>query len=358
MYSLRRLQAMVLGYEQDPDTIRSQLEAASVPVTSADCRTCSDPCEEGHESYPGRFDIDRDSQLLGSIKPFRRQVVISTGKSDWDREVTETKGSLAHYLKDAQNGANPPIAEPTPPATPQAKAVRPAPGVFRSTESTKISILNGSHNTMSDDLDEETILIFPDYTMVADVPRTREGARGLWESAVDPDVDRGSAVLEKTPFKTWVLPYSCVILLCSHKKRDNRCAIAAPKLEQAFIHSLQENGWAADTHLECHCLMGPPLEDLHLTPEETQEHITKELMNSSQEKRVLILKTSHVGGHKYAGNCLIYTPQGSCVWYGRVSPHEVDSIVVHTIIHGRVLPPLLRGGLNISRPKCKTLNDW
>lgn len=47
MFSLRRLQSVVLGYEQDPDIIRDQLQAASVPVTAADCRTCSNPCEEG-----------------------------------------------------------------------------------------------------------------------------------------------------------------------------------------------------------------------------------------------------------------------------------------------------------------------
>jgi (2Fe-2S) ferredoxin len=126
--------------------------------------------------------------------------------------------------------------------------------------------------------------------------------------------------------------------------------------------------------------MGLPLEDLRGTPEETEQHIIKELQSSAKEKRALILKTSHIGGHKYAGNCIvcvnqpiiawaelmnecfgrmqIYTPQGSSVWYGRVSPHEVESIVLNTIINGLVLPPLLRGGLNISRPGCKTLNDW
>lgn len=54
----------------------------------------------------------------------------------------------------------------------------------------------------------------------------------------------------------------------------------------------------------------------------------------------------------------IYTPQGSGVWYGRVSTHEVESIVDNTIVEGKVLPPLLRAGLNVSRPGCSTLNDW
>jgi len=54
----------------------------------------------------------------------------------------------------------------------------------------------------------------------------------------------------------------------------------------------------------------------------------------------------------------IYTPQGSGVWYGRVTTHEVESIVKNTILGGEILPPLLRGGLNLSRPGCKNLQDW
>jgi (2Fe-2S) ferredoxin len=54
----------------------------------------------------------------------------------------------------------------------------------------------------------------------------------------------------------------------------------------------------------------------------------------------------------------IYTPQGSGIWYGRVSPHEVESIVTNTLEEGMILPALLRGGVNISRPGCKSLNDW
>lgn len=54
----------------------------------------------------------------------------------------------------------------------------------------------------------------------------------------------------------------------------------------------------------------------------------------------------------------INTPQGACVWYGRVTPHEVDAIVKETIMDGKVLPPLLRGGLNLSRPGHASLHDW
>lgn len=141
------------------------------------------------------------------------------------------------------------------------------------------------------------------------------------------------------------------------------------------------HGWDADTQLEHPSLtMGPPLEESNVTPEEREEIIADELRQSTESKRALIVKVSHVGGHKYAGNVIvsvlspyglpsessfthilfyqIYTSSGSGIWYGRVTPHDVDSIVTNTIINGLILPPLLRGGLNLTRPNCQSLNDW
>ena len=54
----------------------------------------------------------------------------------------------------------------------------------------------------------------------------------------------------------------------------------------------------------------------------------------------------------------IYTPNGVGLWYGRVSTHEVESIVANTIIGGQVLAPLLRGGMNLQKPGCKSFHDW
>lgn len=34
-----------------------------------------------------------------------------------------------------------------------------------------------------------------------------------------------------------------------------------------------------------------------------------------------------VGGHRYAGNVIIYLPNGVSIWYGRVTPHDVGAIV-------------------------------
>ncbi|KAJ7108659.1 Sucrase/ferredoxin-like-domain-containing protein [Mycena epipterygia] len=350
MSGLRKLKAWVLKHELDPDKIRTQLSASAVPVSTADCRTCSNPCEDGHRTpeYPARFTVDMETQMLGSVRPFRRQILISTGKTDWDREITSTSGSLAAHIS---RGIHPKVY-----VTPSVSADLPrTPGIFNASESCELAILNASHKSLSEDDDLETVLVFPDFMVVAGIPSSLEGARWIWEHALDPRIPRILGSSEST-FKTWVLPYSCVITFCSHKRRDNRCGISAPKLERAFTDSLERRGWSIDTQLEH--IIDPPLEKLSGTEEEKDAHITHTLRELQSAKKALILYNSHMGGHRYAGNCIIYTPNGSSVWYGRVTPHEVDSIVETTIEGGLVLPPLLRGGLNLSKPGCKTLHDW
>jgi hypothetical protein len=76
----------------------------------------------------------------------------------------------------------------------------------------------------------------------------------------------------------------------------------------ALIKSLEAHGWDADTQVEHPSLtMGLPLEDLNVTPEERDENVAEQLKQSADSKRALIVKVSHVGGHKYAGNCIVST---------------------------------------------------
>ncbi|TFY83933.1 hypothetical protein EWM64_g53 [Hericium alpestre] len=350
MNRLRSLAAILLGpAEVDMEESVAALEAAGVPVSFADCRNCPHPCEEpGHEEYPQKIAsmIDMSSEMLGSVKPYRRQVVISTGKSDWARSVTDEKDSLAAHLQ-AVEAATPSITpDNTEPGTPDSqlpsgKPIRtPMAGIFKDSAAWTVSILNGSHDTLSRSHahDKETVLVFPDYKVVLDVPRSPEGARELWENSVNPAVPRMGS-LAKSSVKSWIIPYSCVILI-------------------SFSETLEREGWDVHTHLDDPT--GPPLEDFNDSEEEKDAEMTRRLqeLDDHLPKRALILKTSHIGGHRYAGNIIIYMPQGAGVWYGRVSTHEVEPIVHATILDGRILPPLLRGGVNLERPDCKRLNDW
>lgn len=188
--------------------------------------------------------------------------MISTGKSDWERDITDDKASLAAAMLQVTTGASSHSQKPSLSPT-NMKSVRPTAGLFRTADSTRTSVLNGSHRTICHENEFETVLVFPDYKVVTEVRRSVQGAQDLWDSAVDPKLGgagASGAFLEKSPLKTWVLPYACVILLCecgfkylqeltkltsypspgSHKKRDNRCGIAAPKLEHgpSFIFGI------------------------------------------------------------------------------------------------------------------------
>lgn len=148
-------------------------------------------------------------------------MVISTGKSDWMHSVTSEQGSLASYLAAIEEAAPTTLTGTSTPGTPSdtpdcsplqlSNAVA---GIFKDSETHAVSILNGSHDTLSKHHDYETVLIFPDYKVVAEVPRSLDGARDLWRNSVNPSVPRPGSSSGSSAVKSWVIPYSCVILIC------------------------------------------------------------------------------------------------------------------------------------------------
>lgn len=199
--------------------------------------------------------IDTTSDMLGSVKPYRRQVhnfcicdcgivylittrnqvVISTGKSDWEHSVTSEQGSLASHLSTIEKAAPLTIAgDSTPgtasvpgtPLTPTSQFPSAVAGIFKDSETHAVAILNGSHDTLSKDNDHETVLVFPDYKVVTEVPRSLDGARELWRNSVNPSVPRMGSSSEANTIKSWVIPYTCVILICErplyHRTSDIR----------------------------------------------------------------------------------------------------------------------------------------
>jgi hypothetical protein len=153
-------------------------------------------------------------------------VVISTGKSDWERSVTNEKGSLASYISNVEKAAAPltitggggASTPGTAPSTPIASTSHLLPtavaGIFKDSENQAVSVLNGSHDTLSKHNDNETVLVFPDYKVLTEVPRSLDGARELWRNSVCPGVSRLGSSSETGTVKSWVIPYTCVILIC------------------------------------------------------------------------------------------------------------------------------------------------
>lgn len=133
--------------------------------------------------------------------------------------------------------------------------------------------------------------------------------------------------------------HSAVILLCSQKTRDARCGQSAPLLRREFERHLRPLGLYRD------------LED-------------------ERPGGVGIYFISHVGGHKYAANVIVYRrkeigefdrgesedgkgEEGAAqgIWLARVRPEDCENIVRFTVLQGKVLKPgrQLRGGFDRER---------
>jgi hypothetical protein len=81
-------------------------------------------------------------------------------------------------------------------------------------------------------------------------------------------------------------------------------AAAAAVHYSAFSQTLQDEGWEVHTQLEDPT--GPPLED-YPDGDGKEAELSRRLqeLDESLPKKALILMTSHIGGHKYAGNVIV-----------------------------------------------------
>ena len=112
-----------------------------------------------------------------------------------------------------------------------------------------------------------------------------------------------------------------------------RCGVMAPALESEFQRVLQERGFTSA--------------DSEGTTVDAPTHAHIGLI-------------SHVGGHKYAGNVIVYIPPkmtigtssephplaGKGIWYGRIEPKHVEGLVEETILGGKVVTDHFRGGID------------
>lgn len=129
------------------------------------------------------------------------------------------------------------------------------------------------------------------------------------------------------------IQHSPTVLICGHGGRDIRCGVMAPALETEFQRILQSHGFTS-AGSDSTTVDGPNHANIGLI--------------------------SHVGGHKYAGNVIVYIPPemkmgasaephplaGKGIWYGRVEPKHVQGIVNEMILGGRVVTDHFRGGID------------
>ncbi|RKP22584.1 Sucraseferredoxin-like protein, partial [Syncephalis pseudoplumigaleata] len=94
-----------------------------------------------------------------------------------------------------------------------------------------------------------------------------------------------------------------------------RCGIAGPILHQQFVKALEAR-------------------------RRQQGQSSSADNGGNNDDSIGVFMVSHTGGHKFAGNVLVY-PAG--IWYGRVNACHVDAILDRTVFDNQVIRELYRG---------------
>ena len=138
------------------------------------------------------------------------------------------------------------------------------------------------------------------------------------------------------------------VLICSHGQRDNRCGILGPLLQnefQAYINARTATSGEGKLLVQT-------------TEYQSSRNHSSPAQDGLEPTPVNVGTISHIGGHKWAGNVILYVPRNSTtndgvehplagkgIWYGRVEPRHVQGIVEETMLKGRVIKDLFRGAI-------------
>ncbi|GBC50209.2 sucrase/ferredoxin domain protein [Rhizophagus irregularis DAOM 181602=DAOM 197198] len=217
------------------------------------CSGCSDPCST-HPTYPPSLTlrINTSLTLQGTVKPYYKHVLISTGKSDWKSHIEDEEGSFAAQLQKAIKDES-------------------------SLKKPKILICNSSRKNDNNDpsfSEGNDILLFSDNILVRRVPPNHavEFYDQFLRGQKTDENDTLSTSQPHVTFKVEPMPYKAVVLICSHMHRDKRCGVTAPLLKDEFDKILKDKGLDVES-----CADG-----------------------------IAVYMTSHIGGHKFAGNVIVY----------------------------------------------------
>ncbi|KAK4148203.1 Sucrase/ferredoxin-like-domain-containing protein [Dichotomopilus funicola] len=298
-----------------PRNTRTLFIKSNTPPPFPVIRTCPAPtcaCASPPE-LPTDLQIDREAPLNGAIPSYAQHVLICSGKRDWAKRIEEDDdiggvvGKLGRLIGPKGDYSDPfyhtsTLASSFPPTAPPARSNTPNTSVYILPAFKYIPFLSRSS---PDDLEAlvrgylrpETL--HPKYDdfptarreQLVRKPEYRERLRGVRDVT------------------------EVVVLICGHGGRDQRCGLYGPVLQAEFEKRLPEQGV------------------------EVLAEGVSETPKGGYAARVG--QISHIGGHKFAGNVIVYIPPtlktedggahplaGHGIWYGRVEPAHVEAAAV------------------------------
>ncbi|KAF2128816.1 hypothetical protein P153DRAFT_423297 [Dothidotthia symphoricarpi CBS 119687] len=280
----------------------SRLQSTStIPVT----QTCPSPtC--ACAATPADLDIDRAAPLLNTMAAYAQHVVVCTGKEDWSSNIEQEEGGTGEFVRGLKGVVG-----------------RGGEG-FDPFNNILITASSLPTNNTPQNTTTTSALLFPAFKRIQAIPHDPSSLANFSSAFLKaqtlhpmhaPLSPPQKAALTRQPALTPLFATTPIttptILICGHGSRDSRCGILGPILHAAFKAELQRRGIEGE-----------------------------------------VAQISHIGGHKYAGNVIVYVPPnaggalaGAGVWYGRVGPEQVEGVVGETVVRGRVVGELLRGGI-------------
>lgn len=275
-----------------------------LPHIHNSCYVCATPCN--HSKYPSTLvsKIDTDS-MVDSVKSYQRHIVICIGQSyeKWAEKIDKSNpyvSSISQYIKQLNLSYD-----------------------VRVTVTDQSTDINDTAYSVTDMNSKADIMLYPE--MIKFHACSIDDIKYIIDECI---VSEKSHTYIKNKFSntdnnTNIQPYvqlrdgiqytpidTTDVLVCAHKLRDKRCGIMG----------------------------GTLIKSLHDTA--TQHNVSD---------KIRVLSTSHVGGHKYAANVIIY-PHGE--WLGRITPCQSDSIIQAYIMNDstqyELLQPWLRGKIDLN----------
>ncbi|KAF5010761.1 hypothetical protein FDECE_3091 [Fusarium decemcellulare] len=303
-------------------------------------------------SIPEDLPLDRGGPLKAAIAGYAEQVLVCTGREDWPSRIEDefSGDNLAADLKELL-GRGGTYSDP-----------------FHN-----VSVLNSSFpSTVSPRPEVQTTsaYLLPSFKYVPFLPRVSfDSVQALVKGFLLPkklhSAHEGMSPIHRDRLTRkeayqGLLPgvqdvRDVMVLICGHGGRDARCGIMAPVLKTEFEDKLEREGLSV--------LHGAVQVGVKDAP-----RIQGELVEERTTARVGLI--SHIGGHKFAGNVIIYLPPemkmgdephplaGHGIWYGRVEPKNVEGIVRETIMRGNVVADMFRGGIDAQRKMLRIINSY
>ncbi|KAF2116454.1 Sucrase/ferredoxin-like-domain-containing protein [Lophiotrema nucula] len=363
---------------------KAQTTDALFPTTdpATDGEECLHDCSSCSVKYPSKFTIDETEELFGHVKGWSTHLVVATGKTDWVRDVADEKGSIMEAvdkgtLKPANgklmlSASNIPVPEHSDHST--SVLLLPAWKIIdKVTPANAPELISDYVNNAPTNTTPFTHDPVPsaESSAPSSIPTSESSSADpapVTASTIPPTI-ASTSTLQSRP-----CPHKYLILMCSQKTRDARCGQSAPLLRKEFERHLRPLGLYRDLHDE-------------------------------RPGGVGIYFISHVGGHKFSANIMVYRHSSAverpkelnghvngiqetleklnveddkgkevvldvnkaqeedgngeaaqCIWLARVRPEDCENIIRYTVLQGKVLKPerQLRGGFD----RCKQVASW